>query len=84
MDQRPWKEPPASKVAAADLSEPQLPLLSMGRESTTHPFSSELAQGFKFYRDFVYSYPYLNQQNPLFLPIIAYTLSTTKLEIRAK
>jgi hypothetical protein len=29
-------------------------------------------------------YPYLNQQNPLFLPIIAYTLSTTKLEIRAK
>jgi hypothetical protein len=52
MDQRPWKEPPASKVAAADLSEPQLPLLSMGRESTTHPFSSELAQGFKFYRDF--------------------------------
>jgi hypothetical protein len=32
----------------------------------------------------LYSYPYLNQQNPLFLPIIAYTLSTTKLEIRAK
>jgi hypothetical protein len=31
-----------------------------------------------------YSYPYLNQQKPLFLPIIAYTLSTTKLEIRAK
>jgi hypothetical protein len=29
-------------------------------------------------------YPYLNQQKPLFLPIIAYTLSTTKLEIRAK
>jgi hypothetical protein len=29
-------------------------------------------------------YPYLNQQNPLFLPIIAYTLSTTKLEIWAK
>jgi hypothetical protein len=27
---------------------------------------------------------YLNQQKPLFLPIIAYTLSTTKLEIRAK
>jgi hypothetical protein len=27
---------------------------------------------------------YLNQQNPLFLPIIAYTLSTTQLEIRAK
>jgi hypothetical protein len=25
-----------------------------------------------------------NQQKPLFLPIIAYTLSTTKLEIRAK
>jgi hypothetical protein len=33
---------------------------------------------------YVYSYPYLNQQKPLFLPIIAYTLSTTKLEIRAK
>jgi hypothetical protein len=31
-----------------------------------------------------YSYPYLNQQKPLFLLIIAYTLSTTKLEIRAK
>jgi hypothetical protein len=29
-------------------------------------------------------YPYLNQQKHLFLPIIAYTLSTTKLEIRAK
>jgi hypothetical protein len=28
--------------------------------------------------------PYLNQQKPLFLPIMAYTLSTTKLEIRAK
>jgi hypothetical protein len=27
---------------------------------------------------------YLNQQNPLFLPINAYTLSTTKLEIRGK
>jgi hypothetical protein len=26
----------------------------------------------------------LNQQKPLFFPIIAYTLSTTKLEIRAK
>jgi hypothetical protein len=32
----------------------------------------------------LYSYPYLNQQKPLFLPIMAYTLSTTKLEIRAK
>jgi hypothetical protein len=32
----------------------------------------------------LYSYSYLNQQKPLFLPIIAYTLSTTKLEIRAK
>jgi hypothetical protein len=32
----------------------------------------------------LYSYPYLNQQKPLFLPIIAYTLSTTKLEIKAK
>jgi hypothetical protein len=32
----------------------------------------------------LYSYPSLNQQNPLFLPMIAYTLSTTKLEIRAK
>jgi hypothetical protein len=42
---------------------------------------------------FIYNYGFidvsktsflLNQQNPLFLPIIAYTLSTTKLEIRAK
>jgi hypothetical protein len=32
----------------------------------------------------LYSYPYLNQQKPLFLPIIAYTFSSTKLEIRAK
>jgi hypothetical protein len=32
----------------------------------------------------LYSYPYLNQQKPLFLPIIAYTLSSTKLEIRKK
>jgi hypothetical protein len=32
----------------------------------------------------LYSYPYLNYQKPLVLPIIAYTLSTTKLEIRAK
>jgi hypothetical protein len=32
----------------------------------------------------LYSYPYLNQQKPLVLPIIAYTLSTTKLEIRAE
>jgi hypothetical protein len=32
----------------------------------------------------LYSYPYLNQQKPLFLPMIAYTLSSTKLEIRAK
>jgi hypothetical protein len=32
----------------------------------------------------LYSYPYLNQQKPLSLPVIAYTLSTTKLEIRAK
>jgi hypothetical protein len=31
----------------------------------------------------LYSYPYLNQEH-LFLPIIAYTLSSTKLEIRAK
>jgi hypothetical protein len=31
-----------------------------------------------------YSYPYLNQQKPLSLPVIAYTLSSTKLEIRAK
>jgi hypothetical protein len=29
-------------------------------------------------------YPYLNQQKHFFLPIIAYTLSSTKLEIRAK
>jgi hypothetical protein len=32
----------------------------------------------------LYSYLYLNQQKPLFLPIIAYTLASTKLEIRAK
>jgi hypothetical protein len=32
----------------------------------------------------LYSYPYLNGQKPLVLPIIAYTLSSTKLEIRAK
>jgi hypothetical protein len=32
----------------------------------------------------LYSYPYLNQQKPLFLPIVAYTLSSTKLEIREK
>jgi hypothetical protein len=32
----------------------------------------------------LYSYPYLNWQKPLVLPIIAYTLSSTKLEIRAK
>jgi hypothetical protein len=32
----------------------------------------------------LYSHPYLNQQKPLSLPDIAYTLSTTKLEIRAK
>jgi hypothetical protein len=32
----------------------------------------------------LYSYPYPNQQKPLFLPIIAYALSSTKLEIRAK
>jgi hypothetical protein len=34
--------------------------------------------------NFLYSYPYLNQQKPLVLPIIAYTLSSTKLEIKAK
>jgi hypothetical protein len=32
----------------------------------------------------LYSYPYLNQQKHLVLLIIAYTLSSTKLEIRAK
>jgi hypothetical protein len=32
----------------------------------------------------LYSCPYLNQQKPLFLPITAYALSSTKLEIRAK
>jgi hypothetical protein len=31
-----------------------------------------------------YSYPYLNQQNCFVLLIIVYTLSSTKLEIRAK
>jgi hypothetical protein len=34
--------------------------------------------------NFLYSYPYLNEQKPLVFPIITYTLSTTKLEIRAK
>jgi hypothetical protein len=33
---------------------------------------------------FLYSYPYLNQQKPLVFPIIAYTLSSTKLEIMGK
>jgi hypothetical protein len=32
----------------------------------------------------LYSYPYLNQQKPLVLPITAYILSSAKLEIRAK
>jgi hypothetical protein len=32
----------------------------------------------------LYSYPYLNKQKPLVLPIIAYILSSTKLEIRSK
>jgi hypothetical protein len=32
----------------------------------------------------LYSYPYLNQQKPLVLLINVYTLSSTKLEIRAK
>jgi hypothetical protein len=32
----------------------------------------------------LYSYPYLNQQKLLFLPSIAYTLSSTKLDIRIK
>jgi hypothetical protein len=32
----------------------------------------------------LYSCPYLNQQKPLVLPVIAYTLSSTKLEIRTK
>jgi hypothetical protein len=32
----------------------------------------------------LYSYPYLNKQKLLVLPIIAYTLSLTKSEIRAK
>jgi hypothetical protein len=31
----------------------------------------------------LYSYPYLNPEKPLLLPIVAYTLSSTKLEIRA-
>jgi hypothetical protein len=35
-------------------------------------------------RESAYSYPYLNQQKPLVLPNITYTLSSTKLEIRAK
>jgi hypothetical protein len=32
----------------------------------------------------LYSYPYLNYQKPFVLLIIVYTLSSTKLEIRAK
>jgi hypothetical protein len=32
----------------------------------------------------LYNYPYLNWQKPLVLPITAYTLSSTKLEIRVK
>jgi hypothetical protein len=32
----------------------------------------------------LYSYPYLNEQNSLVLLINVYTLSSTKLEIRAK
>jgi hypothetical protein len=34
--------------------------------------------------ELIFRYQELNQQKPLFLPIIAYTLSATKLEIRAK
>jgi hypothetical protein len=32
----------------------------------------------------LFSYPYLNQQKLMVLPIIVHTLSSTKLEIRAK
>jgi hypothetical protein len=32
----------------------------------------------------LYSYPYLNLQKHLVLPIIAYSLSSAKLDIRAK
>jgi hypothetical protein len=32
----------------------------------------------------LYNYPYLNQQKPFVLLIIAYTFSSTKLEIRAE
>jgi hypothetical protein len=32
----------------------------------------------------LYSYPYFNYQKPLDLPIIAYTLSSTKLEVWTK
>jgi hypothetical protein len=32
----------------------------------------------------LFVYPYLNQQKHLFLPIIAYILLSTKLDIRAK
>jgi hypothetical protein len=32
----------------------------------------------------LYSYPYLNYEKSLVLSIIAYTLSSTKLQIRAK
>jgi hypothetical protein len=46
-------------------------------EGNTHAQEINVSQ-------FLYSYPYLKQQKPLFLPIIAYTLSSTKLEIRAK
>jgi hypothetical protein len=43
-----------------------------------------LLKSYFSYPNALYSHPYLNQQKPLFFPIIAYTLSTTKLEIRAK
>jgi hypothetical protein len=32
----------------------------------------------------LYSYPYLNQQQPLFLPITAYTLSSKKIRDKGK
>jgi hypothetical protein len=52
------------------------------KEASNKP--STRLQGIKIKVNALYSYPYLNQQNPLFLPIIASTLFTTKLEIRAK
>jgi hypothetical protein len=56
----------------------------LGARTLSLPLELAFGKGCKNICIDLYSYPYLNQQKPLFLPIIAYTLSTTKLEIRAK